>query len=47
MAKVEGTRNDETATPSSQRRGPEKVVLIAVIAIAVIGVAGLLVMAAG
>ncbi len=45
MAKVDGTRNDETATPSSQRRGPEKVTLIVVIALALVGVIGLLVMA--
>ena len=45
MAKVDGRRDDETAQPASQRRGPEKVSLIIVIALAVIGVIGLLVLA--
>jgi flagellar basal body-associated protein FliL len=47
MAKVEGRRDDETATPSSQKRGPEKVTLIVVVVLAVIGVVGLLVLAGG
>ncbi|MCR5874666.1 hypothetical protein LRS10_11105 [Phenylobacterium sp. J426] len=45
MAKVEGRREDETADPRSQRRGPEKFSLIVVVILAVIGVVGLLVLA--
>jgi hypothetical protein len=45
MAKVDGRRDDETAQPASQRRGPEKVSLIIVIALALIGVIGLMVLA--
>lgn len=45
MAKVEGRRDDETAEPRSQRRGPEKLSLIIVVVLAVIGVVGLLVLA--
>jgi uncharacterized protein involved in exopolysaccharide biosynthesis len=39
MAKVDGTRTDETAQPSSQRTGPEKwmLVVIAIVALAVLG----------
>lgn len=39
MAKVEGTRTDETAQPSSQRTGPEKwiLVLVVIVAVAVLG----------
>lgn len=39
MAKVEGTRPDETVQPSSQRTGPEKWMLVvaAIVALAVLG----------
>lgn len=46
MAKVEGRREDETAEPRSQTRGIEKTTLIVVIVLALIGVAGLLILAA-
>lgn len=45
MAKVEGRRDDETAQPTTQTRGPEKVSLIVVVVLAVIGVVGLLLLA--
>ena len=45
MAKVEGRRDDETAEPATQRRGPEKLSLIVVLVLAVVGVVGLLVLA--
>lgn len=45
MAKVEGRRDDETAQPATQRRGPEKISLIVVIVLAAIGVVGLVLLA--
>lgn len=45
MAKVEGRRDDETAQPATQKRGPEKISLIIVIVLAVVGVGGLMVLA--
>jgi hypothetical protein len=48
MAKVEGRRDDETvelAEPTTQRRAPERISLIIVVVLAVIGVVGLLVLA--
>jgi hypothetical protein len=47
MAKVEGRRNDETAEPKLERAGAEKWTLLAVIAIAVAAVIGLLLLAGG
>ena len=46
MPEAPGRREDETSTPTSQRRGPELWVLILVLAVAVAAVAGLLVLAA-
>lgn len=45
MPKPEGRRDDETAEPAPQRRGPEKISLVVVIVLAAIGVVGLVLLA--
>lgn len=47
MAKIEGTRQDETAQPSSQRTGPEKWMMWAILLVALALVGALLAFAGG
>ncbi|WP_165842956.1 hypothetical protein [Phenylobacterium deserti] len=42
MAEAAGRRNDETSSPSSQRRGPESWTLAIIIAVIVLAAIGLL-----